>query len=193
MSQKRRSCGLGTRLAGLSADSLRINAPRFCTNWSSTASAGMRTVWSPVRDLPPEPGVPVPFQRPGDRVQVDHHLDGVAGAIVPGLGVDDDRLIVPPRDQVWLARQRCGSAAELEAVLPLDAHAEAANLLVGSPLLDECRVVEHPLGVVEVGGLLGPVLVVCLEPDRPLARVVASQQPGQPGGLVLQSRLTLVG
>ena len=44
--QKRHSCGLGTRLAGLSADSLRINAPRFCTNWSSTASAGMRTVWS---------------------------------------------------------------------------------------------------------------------------------------------------
>ena len=46
MSQKRHSCLLGTRAAGFSAASLRINAPRFCMNWSSTASAGMRAVWS---------------------------------------------------------------------------------------------------------------------------------------------------
>ncbi len=46
MSQKRHSCGLGIRFAGLSADSLRINAPRFYTNWSSMASPEMRTVWS---------------------------------------------------------------------------------------------------------------------------------------------------
>ena len=46
MSQKRHCCLLGTRAVGLSAASLRINAPRFCMNWSSTASAGMRTVWS---------------------------------------------------------------------------------------------------------------------------------------------------
>ena len=46
MSQKRHSYALGTRLAGLSAASLRINVPRFRMNWSSTASAGMRTVWS---------------------------------------------------------------------------------------------------------------------------------------------------
>ena len=31
---------------GLSVASIRINAPRFCMKWSSTASAGIRTVWS---------------------------------------------------------------------------------------------------------------------------------------------------
>ena len=46
LSQKRHPCGLGIRLAGLSADSLRFNAPRFYTNWSSMASPEMRTVWS---------------------------------------------------------------------------------------------------------------------------------------------------
>ena len=46
MSQKRHSCRLGTRLAGSAAERRRINLPRFWMNSSSTASAGMRTVWS---------------------------------------------------------------------------------------------------------------------------------------------------
>ena len=46
MSQKQHSCLLGTRAGGVSAASLRINVPRFCMNCSSTASAGIRTVWS---------------------------------------------------------------------------------------------------------------------------------------------------
>ena len=37
---------MGTRLAGSSAESRRISAPRFWMKASSTASAGMRTVWS---------------------------------------------------------------------------------------------------------------------------------------------------
>ena len=37
MSQKRHSCLLGTRLAGLLAASQPINASRFCMNLSSTA------------------------------------------------------------------------------------------------------------------------------------------------------------
>ena len=45
MLEKRHSCVLGTCLAGFSAASLRINAPRFWMNWSSTTSAGMRTVF----------------------------------------------------------------------------------------------------------------------------------------------------
>ena len=44
MSQKRHSCLLGTRLAGWSADSRRMSAPRFCMNASSMASAGTRAV-----------------------------------------------------------------------------------------------------------------------------------------------------
>ena len=46
MSQNRHSCRDGTRLAGSSADRRRMSAPRFWTNRSSTASGGMRTVWS---------------------------------------------------------------------------------------------------------------------------------------------------
>ena len=31
---------------GFVGETRRINAPRFCTNWSSMASPEMRTVWS---------------------------------------------------------------------------------------------------------------------------------------------------
>ena len=47
--------------------------------------------------------------------------------------------------------------------------------------------VEQPLGLVEVGRLFGPVLVVGLEPDGPLARLVTGEQPrqlGSPDGAV---------
>ena len=106
MSQNRHSCGLGTRLAGLSYASLRINAPRFRINWSSTASAGMRTVWSSYVACPPELQVLILFQRSWDGVQVNHHLDDVAGALMASLRVDDDGFVVAPRDEVGLARQR---------------------------------------------------------------------------------------
>ena len=42
--------------------------------------------------------------------------------------------------------------------------------------------VQRPLGLVEVGRDPGPVLVMGLESDGPFARVLAGQQPGQPGG-----------
>ena len=42
--------------------------------------------------------------------------------------------------------------------------------------------VQPPLGLVELGRGSGPVLVMGLEPDGPFARVLAGQQPGQPGG-----------
>ena len=57
--------------------------------------------------LPTEFESPVTLQRSRDGVQVNHHLDDVAGALLPGLHVDDDRLAVPLRDQVGLAGQRC--------------------------------------------------------------------------------------
>ena len=46
ISQNRHSCLVGTRVAAFSAASLRIIAQRVCTDWPSTASAGIRTVWS---------------------------------------------------------------------------------------------------------------------------------------------------
>ena len=60
-----------------------------------------------VGGLPPEFESPVTLQRSRDGVQVNHHLDDVTGALLPGLHVDDDRLAVPLRDQVGLAGQRC--------------------------------------------------------------------------------------
>ena len=41
---------------------------------------------------------------------------------------------------------------------------------------------EHPLGVFEVGGRLGPVLVVGAEPSGPLALVLAGEELGELGG-----------
>ena len=86
------------------------------------------------------------------------------------------------RDQVGLARQRCRPAVEFEAVLCFDVHIKATVLPVCFSLVEERGVVQRPLGLVEVRWDLGPVLVVGLEPDGPFARVLAGQQPGQPGG-----------
>ena len=117
------------------------------------------------------------FRVPWGRRTVDHHLDGVAGAFMTGLHVDDDRLTVPLRDQVGLARQHRCSAAELEAVLSLDVHIKATMLPVCFSLVEERGVVQPPLGLVELGRGSGPVLVMGLEPDGPLAGVLAGQQP----------------
>ena len=57
--------------------------------------------------LPSEFESPVTLQCSRDGIQVNHHLHDVTGAVLPGLHVDDDRLAVPLRDQVGLARQRC--------------------------------------------------------------------------------------
>ena len=40
----------------------------------------------------------------------------------------------------------------------------------------------EPVGLVEVGWLLGPILVVGFEPDGPLAGPFAGEETGQPGG-----------
>ena len=115
---------------------------------------------------------------PWGRRTVDHHLDGVAGAFITGLHVDDDRLTVPLRDQVGLTRQHRCSAAELEAVLSLDVHIKATMLPVCFSLVEERGVVQQPLRLVELGRGSGPVPVVSLEPDRPLARIFARQETG---------------
>ena len=55
-----------------------------------------------VGGLPSQLEIPVLLQRSRDGVQVNHHLDNVTGAVLPGLDVDDDRLPVSLRDQVGL-------------------------------------------------------------------------------------------
>ena len=71
---------------------------------------------------------------------------------------------------------------EFEAVLSLDVHIKATVLPVYFSLVEESSVVQHPLGLVELGRGSGPVLVMGLEPDGPFTRVLAGQQLGQPGG-----------
>ena len=82
-----------------------------------------------------------PAECPGDGVEVDHQLDGVAVAVVAGLRVGDD---------VGPAGQRCRFVAESKPVLSLDVDAVAADRLIAGPLVDVGRVVEQPLGLVDV-------------------------------------------
>ena len=107
MSQKRHSCLPGTRVGGLSAASLRINAPEVLYELVVHRLRRYADRVVQVGGLSPEFETPVTLQRSRDGVQVNHHLDDVTGALLPGLHVDDDRLAVPLRDQVGLARQRC--------------------------------------------------------------------------------------
>ena len=110
-------------------------------------------------DLSPELDVPVPLERPGDGVEVDHDLHGVAGTVVSGLGVDNDGFVFTVGDDVGLARQSCRPAAEFKPVLSLDVDVVAADFPVTDPLVDEGRVVEQLLGLVDVRWLVVPVLV----------------------------------
>ena len=109
-------------------------------------------------------------------------MDGVAGAFVAGLGVDDGGFVFTVGDDVGLARQSCRPAAEFKPVLSLDVDVVGADFPVTDPLIDERGVVEQPLGPVEVRGLPGPVLVMGFVPDGPLAGVFARQEARQPGG-----------
>ena len=128
--------------------------------------------------LPPEFESPVTLLRSRDGVQVNHHLDDVTGALLPGLHVDDDRLAVPLRDQVGLTSESCRPALELEAVLSLDGHAVVAEFPFCFSLVEERSVVQNPLGLVEVRRDPSLVPVVSLEPNGPFARVLAGLQPG---------------
>ena len=120
-----------------------------------------------VGDLPFEAEVSVLLWRSGDRVQLDHHLDYVAGAVLPGLRIYDHLLAVPLRDQIGPVRQRYRTAAEFEPVLRLDVYVEAADFPVGSSLIQERCVVEHTLGLIEVERDPGRVLEIDIETNRP--------------------------
>ena len=58
-----------------------------------------------VGNLATEFHVPVPFEGLGDSVQVDHHLDKMAGALLSCLRVDDYGVVVSLGDEVWLSTQ----------------------------------------------------------------------------------------
>ena len=109
-----------------------------------------------VGDLSPELDVPVPLERLRDGVQVDHELDGVAGAFVAGLGVDDDGFVFTVGNDVGPTGQRRRLAAEFKPVLRFDVHVVAADFPVSDAFVDEGGVVQQPLGLVEVRRLADP-------------------------------------
>lgn len=108
-----------------SAESRRISAPqvldeRFVDGVRRNADRVVAVGY-----LTAELRFPVASQRLGNGVQVDHHLDGVAGVFVAGLGVDDDAVILTAGDDVGPAGQRRRFAAEFKPVLSLDVDVEA--------------------------------------------------------------------
>jgi len=76
---------------------------------------------------------------------------------VSGLGVDDGNVVFAVGDDVRPAGQRRGPAAELKPVLGFNF--VAGDFPVTDPLVDEGRVVEQLLGLVDVRWLVVPVLV----------------------------------
>ena len=102
-------------------------------------------------------------------------------AVLPGLGVDDYGFVTVHRDEVRLAGQGGGPAPEPEGVLVFGVDRVAPSLMALPFPVHQRRVVQHPLGLVEVGRGLCPVLVVGPEPSRPLAVGLSCQELGEPG------------
>ena len=130
--------------------------------------------------LPPEFDAPVPFDGPGGGVQVDHDLDGVAGAVVSRLGVDDDGVILSTGDDFRYAGEDRCPAVEFKRVLGLGVDGVTTEGPVGDALVEERGVVEHSLGLVEVRRDAFPALVMGLEPNGPLAGVLTGERARQP-------------
>ena len=91
-------------------------------------------------------------------------------------------LVSGEDEQVGLAGEGSGLSAEVEGVLVLNADVVASLGPLVSLLVEEARMVGKPVGLVEVGRLLGPALMVGFEPDGPLAGVLAGEQAWKSGG-----------
>ena len=135
-----------------------------------------------VNDLAGEPGALVSGQCLGQGPLVNHDLDRVPGLFLARFHVDDERVVGAFYDQFGLAGQGGDAASEPEGVLALDANFLGFGFPLGFLLVEQGGVVQQPFGLVEVRGWLGPVLVVSLEPDGPLAGAFAGEDAGQPGG-----------
>ena len=129
-----------------------------------------------VDDFAGDAGVSKFGHGPRQGVHVDHELVAVPGAFGAGLDVGYEDVVVAEYQQVGLAGEDGGLAAEAEGVLTLDAGFVSALDPEVALLVEQLGVVGQPLGLVEVGGWLRPVLVMGLEPDGPLAGVLAGEQ-----------------
>ena len=135
-----------------------------------------------VDDFAADPDVPVLRKGLRQGVLVDHDLHAVPGLLLTGLDVDDSGVFAVEHKEVGPAAQSRGSSPQPEGVLPFDVDGVAAVFRFLPLLVQQRRVAHQPLGLVEVGGLLGPFDVMGFEPDGPLAGVFAGQEAGQPGG-----------
>ena len=70
----------------------------------------------------------------------------------------------------------------METVLVLDVCFAGACFPLGFLLVEKRGVIPQPLSLVEVGGLPGPILVVALEPEGPLAGFLAGGYPWESSG-----------
>ena len=85
------------------------------------------------------------------------------------LGVDDHGVAALDRDQVRLPGQHGRGSPEPKGVLVFGKYFVAQSFPALPCLIDQCRMLEHPPGGVEIGWRLRPVPVVGAEPPGPLA------------------------
>ena len=113
-----------------------------------------------------------------DGVLVEADLCLVRRARVSGLGVRDEDLVVLLADEIRLAGDGGGVAAEAEEVLVFGVDVVPYAFQAFFFPVDQVDVLEHPGGAVEVGGRLTSALVMGLEPSGPLAGGFVGQELG---------------
>ncbi len=135
-----------------------------------------------IDDFTADSNVTVLRERQGQGVLVDDHLDAVPGLFPTGLHVDDGGVLDVEHYEVGTAGQGGGLLPQPEGVLALNVEAVTRGFPFLTLPVQQRRVVEQPLCLVEVRGRLGPVPVVGLEPGGSLAPVFACQQAAHLGG-----------
>ena len=137
-------------------------------------------VW--VVDLAGDVGTAVLVHRPGQGVHVGRHLGDVGGSLGARFDVDGQDMIASGDDEIGLAGEGGGTPLEPEGVLGFDVEGVSAVLEFAPGVGQQGGMVDLPAGGVEFWGLLGPALVMGLEPDGSLAVFLAGEEFGKPGG-----------
>ena len=100
----------------------------------------------------------------------------------PRPRVDNHSVAAFQGNEVRLSCHGRGPAPEPERVLVLREYGISQSLPAFPLTGDQGGMIEHPLGLVEIGRRPGPVLVVRPEPASPLAGVLTCQELCEPRG-----------